>query len=316
MFRKLIVSTLAVSTMAIANAQYKFDFGGRVGAANYLGDIGGKEQTRRDFIWDMKLRQTRWVVGGFARYRFNKYVAVNGGLNYMRIQGNDNLTTNPARRGRNLNFKNDMLEFYGRAEGYFFSTDDLGNKGRYYLSLKAYGFAGVSGLLHGPKTTLDGNKEKLRPLQTEGVKYGLVTVTIPMGLGLHFTHKRENRYGFEMSWNKTFTDYLDDISSVYVDPATLPNDTSRELYNRNDELSASEKVGLPDDRYYGHKVATDADPVKFNKRGDDTHKDAILTTTFTYSRVLPMYGPNTLYRQHVKSKAQRVASKRKIRAKF
>jgi len=316
MVKKILLASFLISGISVGYSQYKFDFGGRLGASNYLGDIGGKEQTRRDFIWDMKMRQTRWAGGGFARYRFNQYFGVNAGLTYIRIQGDDRFTTNPARRGRNLNFKNDMLELYARGEFYFYSNDDLGNRGRYYLGVKTYAFAGVGGLLHGPKTKYDGDKYRLRKMQTEGVKYSPVTAVIPMGFGVYFTHKREHRYGFEMVWNKTFTDYLDDISSVYADPATLPDPMSGVLADRHHELSDEVKQEVPSSIYYGYKEAGDLDPVKTNKRGDDTNKDNYLLATFTYSYVLPMYGPNTFYRQHVSSKAQRVAAKRKIRAKF
>ena len=46
------------------DAQYAWDFGMHLGGANYLGEMGGKDQPRRDFVWDMKLGQTRWAVGG------------------------------------------------------------------------------------------------------------------------------------------------------------------------------------------------------------------------------------------------------------
>ncbi|MEN9394427.1 MAG: hypothetical protein RL362_648, partial [Bacteroidota bacterium] len=34
-------------------SQFKYDYGMRLGAANYLGDIGGKGLPRRDFVVDM-----------------------------------------------------------------------------------------------------------------------------------------------------------------------------------------------------------------------------------------------------------------------
>ncbi|MGV2481597.1 UNVERIFIED_CONTAM: hypothetical protein IGO34_32890, partial [Salmonella enterica subsp. enterica serovar Weltevreden] len=32
------------------NAQRRLDYGIAIGVSNYLGDIGGKEKTRRDFV--------------------------------------------------------------------------------------------------------------------------------------------------------------------------------------------------------------------------------------------------------------------------
>ncbi|MBL7947081.1 MAG: hypothetical protein JNN32_13535, partial [Flavobacteriales bacterium] len=42
-----------------ASAQYAWDFGMHLGGANYLGEMGGTDQPRRDFVWDMKMSQTR-----------------------------------------------------------------------------------------------------------------------------------------------------------------------------------------------------------------------------------------------------------------
>jgi len=48
------------------HSQWLWDYGVAIGASNYLGDIGGKEQTRRDFVSDMKLSKTRYNVGGLC----------------------------------------------------------------------------------------------------------------------------------------------------------------------------------------------------------------------------------------------------------
>ena len=73
------------------NAQYAWDFGIHVGGANYLGEMGGTDQPRRDFVWDMKLSQTRWAIGGFARRKINRSISLNTGLLYLRIQGANQL---------------------------------------------------------------------------------------------------------------------------------------------------------------------------------------------------------------------------------
>src|SRR6185369_3260589 len=91
-------------------AQYRWDYGFALGVSNYLGDMGGKEKTRRDFVADMKLAETRWDMGGFMRYKINQRISVKGELNYLRIQGNDALSSNTGRHARNLSFWNDIFE--------------------------------------------------------------------------------------------------------------------------------------------------------------------------------------------------------------
>ena len=57
MSRLLLVVFAALSTLT-ATAQYNWEYGIMFGGANYLGDIGGQELTRRDFVWDMHLNKT------------------------------------------------------------------------------------------------------------------------------------------------------------------------------------------------------------------------------------------------------------------
>ena len=96
-----LAALFVVLGLSRAEAQYAWDVGIHVGGANYLGEMGGKDQPRRDFVWDMKLSQTRWAIGGFARRKINRLISVNTGLMYMRIQGADALTEDyRPRRGR------------------------------------------------------------------------------------------------------------------------------------------------------------------------------------------------------------------------
>lgn len=320
--KKILLGLILIAGVLTGYSQYKTDFGFRLGAANYLGDIGGKEQTRRDFIWDMKLRKTRWAVGGFYRYRFNKNFGVNGSMTYARIAGDDALTTNPSRRGRNLSFFNDMLDVSAKGEWYFYSHDDVTGRGKYFLSMRTYLFSGVGGTIHAPKTKYNGTTYKLRPLRTEGNAYGLATLNIPIGLGAYFTYKKEHRYGFELSWHLSFTDYLDDISTVYVDPSTLSADGA-ELYNRRDELAENDPSVAPW-YYYGYHEENMATRlangqrgiIEENIRGFNSNRDNYLLMTFTYSYVKLGSKANTLYRQHTGSGKYKRNVKRRIRAKF
>jgi len=288
-----------------ASAQYKLDYGVRIGAANYLGEMGGEEGTRQDFIWDMKLNQSKPLIGAFLRSRINHNFAFNCGATYARIQGDDALSTNPQRVGRNLNFRNDFVEVYGRAEYYFFDEKDVGNHGRYIVDFQAYGFAGVAAIAHGPKTLHNGEFVKLRPLQTEGKKYTLVTAGAPIGLGFFFTHKRRHRFGWEISWTPTLTDYLDDVSSVY---ANNLDGIAGEIANRRPELG--DRPDLPSMEQYGPA----SNETFSNKRGDPSHNDTYMFSSFSYSYVVK--GRNRFYSRNYGWLGYRKRGVRKVRAKF
>ncbi len=306
----LILASLLSTTES--TAQYKLDYGFRAGTSNYLGEMGGEEQTRRDFIWDMKLNQSRTLFGAFMRYRINHSLAFNYGLTYARIQGNDALSTNPARRARNLNFRNDMVELYGRFEYYFFDEKDVGNHGRYLVDFQAFVFAGVAAIAHAPKTHYNGEWVSLRPLMTEGQKYTLVTAGSPVGLGFFFTHKRRHRFGWEISWTPTLTDYLDDVSTVYVDGLT---GTAAAVANRRPELGEQPGV-LPSMNNYGYagnNLDEDGN-VLSNPRGDASHNDTYMFTSLSYSYVVK--GANRFYSRNYGWLGYRKRGVRKVRAKF
>ncbi|HLG39312.1 MAG TPA: DUF6089 family protein, partial [Chitinophagaceae bacterium] len=76
----------------------------------------------------------------------------------------------------------------------------------------------------------DGNKTYLQPLSTEGQgladfptqkPYKLTQFAIPFGAGFKYALNDNINIGIEFSQRKTFTDYLDDVSSFYVDDGKL-----------------------------------------------------------------------------------------------
>jgi hypothetical protein len=255
----------------LSKAQYFWDAGISAGVSNYLGEMGGNELPRRDFVSDMKLPQTRTYADGFVRYKISPVFSVKANLGWARIQGDDKLSTNPGRNGRNLSFRNDVIESTAQLQYFFYDIYDLGHTYRYANSFRAYIGIGAGAAYHNPKTMHNGEWVKLRPLMTEGYRYTTVTAVIPASAGFYFTFKKKYRLGWDLTWRTTFTDYLDDVSTVYADPAKLPSALSAELANRTDELPVS--AGFAENYTPG------------NKRGDPSHKDSYLSTSVDFSYV-------------------------------
>lgn len=297
-----------------------------LGGANYLGDIGGKEQTRRDFVWDMHLNQTNIAVGAYGRYKMSKRFALFGSLNYMQINDSDSETTNPARRARNLNFRNRMIELAVRGELTLFYDNDVGGKGYYNPDFRFYVFGGISVFRHNPQgqirflgpdaqelgldeSLVSDRWYDLRDWQTEGEEYETFALAIPAGMGLYFTFDKEWRIGWELSWRTTFTDYLDDISTTYVDPTTLPSVEAIAFASQTNQPLIDEindpDAGSVNDHRYQEGFST--------KRGDPTNNDSFLTTQFTIGKVIR--GRSQFYRRKYSWLRNRTGS-RKSRAKF
>ena len=318
--KKLILLSVCCFLASIAFSQYKLDAGVSIGASNYLGEIGGKEKTRRGFILDMKLSQTKSAIGGFVRYKVHPDILVKGNLGWYRISGADKFSTNPGRVGRNLSFRNDIFEASVTGQYIFYDVADLGRTYRYKNDFKAYAFVGAAGAYHNPKALYNGSWEALQPLHTEGeglVKgapkpYSRVIFAVPAGAGFFFTFNKKYRIGWEFNWRTTFSDYLDDVSTVYADPNILESDEARDLANRNDELVYSDNPTLPDPKnYYPH---SENGEMKYPKRGDPKHNDSYLSTTINASILLK--GHSKFAAAKYKSFFGKKYKGRTIRAKF
>lgn len=321
--KKLSLLLTFIFAVSVAFSQYKWDFGVQLGAGNYLGEIGGKEKTRRDFILDLKLSQTRSALGGFARYKLNPDLYIRGALGWYRISGKDALSTNPGRVGRNLSFRNDIYEASITGQYMFYDIADLGRTYRYRNDFKAYVFVGAAGFYHNPKTQYNGSWVALAPLHTEGQgivdgapkPYGKFQFSIPAGAGFYFTISKKYRIGWEFNWRTTFTDYLDDASTNYVDPAVFAgNQTAIDLANRNVELQPySDDAGIPDPLNYTPHLENGN--MVYPKRGDPTHNDSYLSTTVNASYALKGKSKfaRSKYKSYFKGKKY---TKRTIRAKF
>jgi hypothetical protein len=119
---------------------------------------------------------------------------------------------------------------------------NLNPQGRTFYQRPAwnvYGFAGIGLTYFNPTTELNGVKYQLQAQQTEHVAYSKVTPVIPMGIGVRFKLGPFSNLTFEGGFRKTFTDYLDDVSTVHHDASSFATPLAAQLSDRRAEL------GLP-----------------------------------------------------------------------
>jgi hypothetical protein len=266
---KGLILSAALSSPFMLNAQYFWETGINLGASNYLGDIGGNELTRRDFVADMKIQKTNINLGGFVRYKVNRLFSAQANVSWLRIAGDDKLSSNPARNARNLNFRNDIIEATVQGQFFFYEVNDLGHTYRHKDAFRAYVGLGVGALYHNPKTAYNGEMVALRPLTTEGKKYTKVTAVIPASAGFYFVVNKNYHIGWNITWRTAFTDYLDDVSTTYAYESQLPSPLAIELANRTDELSVTPAFG--------------ENFTPGNKRGDSRHNDSYISTSIDMS---------------------------------
>jgi hypothetical protein len=168
---------------------------------------------------------TKPAAGAVFRYNLNPRFALRANVLFGSIQADDAIAKSAAQQQRNLNFKSPVTEFSIQAE-FNFLDYQLGDERKKFTP---YIFLGIGAFKFNPVATYDNYSYTLQPLGTEGQgldggpkkKYKLTQISIPFGVGIK-THLSK-RIGLSIEWGmrKTFTDYIDDVSTTYYDPAAL-----------------------------------------------------------------------------------------------
>jgi len=215
------------------------EFGFMVGVSNYHGDLA----------YNIVPSESNLAGGLHYRYNFNPHWSWRPSLMYGKISGSDqNFEEN---RTRNLSFQSEIWELSSIFEYNFLPF------GARILSkdFTSYVMSGLAVYRHNPKTEFKGNLFELRRMRTEGQsnkeQYDLIQVAIPFGVGVKYNMTKNWVFGAEVGWRKVFTDYLDDVSTVYPDLQEQRDqfgDLSADLSDRSWEVDGvGEPLSLPGD---------------------------------------------------------------------
>lgn len=198
------------------------------GAANFLGELGGRDQIGSRFIYDMEWSETKPTLQINYRYQIAERVYAKSQFAFAMVGGNDALTNEIFRRNRNLHFRSSIFELSAQVE---VDVIQFANKTMYNLAAArrnhgsaVYLSAGLGVTRFNPKANFQGKWYALRDFGTEGQRqeggpkmYSLFTAVIPIGAGFRYELNREWTLGAELVHRITFTDYMDDVSGVYFD---------------------------------------------------------------------------------------------------
>lgn len=247
------------------------EFGIGIGAAHYFGDLNTRA----------KLNRPKPAAGIFFRKNFGNYIAMRVSGNFAQLGYSDIYNThNEYMHRRNLSFNTNIWELglQGDFNFYRFMPGDPEFRFTPYVTF------GVSIFNYDPYAYLNGQKYFLRPLGTEGQAidslhrkpYSSMAVGFPFGVGLKYSINERINVGFEVVYRFTNTDYIDDVSTTYVDPSLFP-------LNPDGSLSTAY---LLSDRSYetGDRIG-----VKGRERGNSQNKDNFVTAMFYISFNLQSY---------------------------
>jgi len=222
-------------------AQSKFEFGVNVGPSNFLGDLGGTQGKGQTFLKDNNIQMTKLMKGLFVSYNVNPYIGIRAAVNIGLLEGADSVIKGmggleEARLARNQHFRSPLFEASISTEFYptaIFESDptDVVHK------FRPYGIVGIGVFHFNPQAQYienSGNTQwvDLHGLRTEGQGmpnhqdrkvYNLTQINIPYGVGVKYFLNETFNISFEVVNRLTFTDYIDDVSTRYIDPQDFYN---------------------------------------------------------------------------------------------
>lgn len=189
-----------------------------------LGLFGGGSYYIGDLNPVFHFNKTQLSYGAVARFNLSTRWAIKASYLHGKVKGDDQNAQVAAEQG--LNFESGINDFAVVAEFNFWDYF-TGSKRSYWTP---YLFIGVGAFTFNPKSY---NGDELQPLGTEGQNIGFDGrtpykkwgVALPFGFGFKYSITEKIGMSLEWSIRKTFTDYIDDVSTTfYFDgPAADPN---------------------------------------------------------------------------------------------
>ncbi len=291
-FYLTLLAFVITTSLLRAQLPVKSDIGICVGTTLFFGDLGGANYIGRPLFFDLERSLIKPVGMISYHYQKSKKVGFKIQAAYTSVAGDDKLIEPKDlyapewfRWYRNLNFQSKIWEVSAQIE-YFFTKYQPGSM---QYRVGPYAFIGVGVMHMNPKANYNGSLVELQPLHTEGQgfegsslkEYSLYQPVVPIGLGIRYNVTTDFCIGFEYGDRKTFTDYMDDVSTSYVSQADF------NTYFSTDPISATIAYDLS-------MRSKEIDPEGIyaditapgQQRGDVAQKDHFIYLGFSFNYVL------------------------------
>lgn len=280
MTKKLIAAVIVLCVMLASPARLyaqdavtqEGEFGFGIGGGHYFGDLNTRARLNR-----IKLAATI-----FFRKNLGNYIAARIGATFTQLGYSDQYNThNKYMYDRNLSFNTKVWELSLQGDFNFFRF----MPGDPQYAFTPYITIGAGIFSYDPYAFLKGEKIYLRSLGTEGQgsslypdrkPYSSMGISIPFGGGIKYSFNERINICFEVLHRFTNTDYLDDVSKTYVNPAVFPlnpdGSPSNALLLSDRSYEIGEPIGIPG-----------------RQRGNSKQKDQFVTAMFHVTFNLQSY---------------------------
>lgn len=282
------------------------EVGINIGPNFFLGDLGGHRGTGKRFIKDLNFGLTKISKGAFVAIYPNDWFAFRIAAQVGKLQGRDDIINTDGRdelfrKQRNLDFRTNLFEAYAAMEIFPLQLM-LNSEGDYNPRFMPYGVAGVGVYKYNPQGSLtDVNGVvtwyDLKPLRLEGQgmeeyperkEYSLTQINIPLGAGMKYWITENLNVSLEILWRKSFNDYVDDVSTSYID---------NDLFDKYLTPADAQLARRLSDKMYG---IVNPNLTRFkpgDQRGNPKQNDSWVTTFLRFGWRFGGYGSRNSLRQ-------------------
>ena len=262
----LLIVTFVISFSSEAQ-QFKpnTEVGILLGTSYYLGDLNTTH-----------FNQPSFASGLIIRKNIDRRFAYKAEVMYLNVKSDERNSGDTIARDRGLHFKSPIYELSGQVEFNFLPFQPENP----LYTWTPYVYTGISIFHFNPKAENQfGEFVDLQELGTEGQgttlfpdrkKYSLIQYAIAMGGGFKIAVNPSFNIILEYGVRKTFTDYLDDVSTTY--PGNLLDMTNEAVYMSDPSASHNlgEERGDPDKKdWYSFAGITLSFKLNNNTKGCD-----------------------------------------------
>jgi hypothetical protein len=256
--KRLITNTLLLIIISLvfnfASTAQQFkpntEVGLILGTSYYLGDLNTTH-----------FNQSSATAGLVIRKNIDKRFVYKAEVMYLNLKSDERQSSDTIALDRGLHFRSPIYELSGQIEFNFLPYQS----GNPLYTWTPFVYTGISIFSFNPQAeNINGEWVDLQELGTEGQgtttefdgntrsKYSLIQFSIPIGGGLKIAVNENFNIVLEYGARKTFTDYLDDVSTTYAGPninGSWPvemSDLAQQMSDPNGTHVKDEQRGNPD----------------------------------------------------------------------
>jgi hypothetical protein len=244
------------------------EIGSSVGVMNCLTDLGGSKGTAKKFISDVNWSNSKACGSIYMNLAWRNALVLRTDLTWGGVRASDHVLgkvkeSTLGRYDRNLSFRSSIFEVVVAGEvhpRYFKKYTEKQRLPRF----SPYVMGGVGFFTFNPQAKSDGVWIDLQPLSTEGQgfaehpdrkPYKLKQFCFPVGGGFRYKLSSMLNFSAECVYRILTTDYLDDVSTSYIDKSLFAKYFNGEvlaraetLYDRQKEINPSHTTNVNDIR--------------------------------------------------------------------